>query len=79
MPQDRHRDARVYVERGQERGAELSHHGPDQGIGVPVNRANVVIGILFQASRADDGLRQAWRRRIWKAVAMTLSLLLTRE
>ena len=41
--------------------------------------ASVVMGILFQASRADDGLRQAWRRRIWKAVAMTLSLFLTRE
>ena len=31
------------------------------------------------ASPADDGLRQAWRRRIWTAVAMTLSLFLTRE
>ena len=41
--------------------------------------ASVVIAILFQASRADDGLRQAWRRRIWKAVAMTLSLFLARE
>ena len=48
-------------------------------IGIPVNRASVVFGILFQASRADDGLRQAWRRRIWKAVAVTLSLFLARE
>jgi len=39
----------------------------------------VVIGILSGAPRVDDGLRQAWRRRIWKAVAVTLSLFLTRE
>jgi hypothetical protein len=35
--------------------------------------------MLFSASRADDGLRQAWRRQTWKAVTMTLSVFLARE
>jgi len=35
-------------------------------------------GIVVQASRADGGPRPAWRRRTWKAVAMALSLFLTR-
>jgi hypothetical protein len=42
-------------------------------------RAGVITSILFPAPRADDGLRQAWRRRTWKAVAMALSLILARE
>jgi hypothetical protein len=47
--------------------------------GIYPGRASVITGMLSQASRADDGLRQAWRRRTWKAVAMTLSVFLTRE
>jgi hypothetical protein len=39
----------------------------------------MVSGMLAKASRADDGLRQAWSRRTWKAVTVTLSLLLPRE
>jgi hypothetical protein len=47
--------------------------GDDAGLSV------AQFGIVFPASRADDGPRQAWRRRIWKAVAVTLSRFLARE